>query len=215
MLQLLAGGLLDLLAPPQCPACGLDWQAPDGAATFCGACAPLVEVPPPELRPPARSAAAVVFQGPVADAIRRFKYAGRRDALPALAALLVDAAAAYAGSVDAVVPMPLHPHKLRARGWNPSALLAAPVARALGVPMRTRWLTRTRATRDQAGLSRDARQHNLVGAFSARAVPARRVLLIDDVRTTGATLAEAIKTLRAREHEVISLALAWAPGDPG
>jgi predicted amidophosphoribosyltransferase len=81
--------------------------------------------------------------------------------------------------------------------------------------MRTRWLTRTRATRDQAGLSRDARQHNLLGAFSARAVPARRVLLIDDVRTTGATLAEATKTLRAREHEVISLALAWAPGDPG
>jgi predicted amidophosphoribosyltransferase len=215
MYHALTRGLLDLLAPPECAACGLGWQAPEGLHSFCPACAPLIELPPSGLRPPARDAAATLFQGPVADAIRRFKYANRRDALPSLAALLVEAAAAYAGRVDAVVPMPLHPRKLRERGCNPSALLARPVAAALSVPLRTRWLTRARATRNQAGLSRDDRLHNLLGAFSARPVPPQRLLLIDDVRTTGATLAEATKTLRARGHEVITLALAWAAGDLG
>jgi predicted amidophosphoribosyltransferase len=215
MYHTLARGLLDLLAPPECAACGLEWADPEGLGSFCPACAPLIELPPSGLRPPARDAAATLFQGPVADAIRRFKYGNRRDALPSLSALLLDAASAYAGSVDAVVPMPLHPRKLRARGCNPSALLARPVASALSVPLRTRWLARTRATRDQAGLSREARLHNLLGAFSARAVAPQRVLLIDDVRTTGATLAEASKTLCARGHEVSTLALAWAPGDLG
>jgi predicted amidophosphoribosyltransferase len=215
MFHTLARGLLDLLAPPECPACALDWSPADGAASFCPACAPLLELPPDQLRPPADDAAATVFQGPAADAIRRFKYAGNRSAAPCLATLLVDAAVGYAGAIDAVVPMPLHPSKLRGRGWNPSVLLAKPVAAALAVPLRTRWLSRQRATRDQAGLSRKARLHNVLGAFTAREVPPQRVLLIDDVRTTGATLAEAAKTLRARDHHVVTLALAWAPGDLG
>jgi ComF family protein len=154
-----------------------------------------------------------VFEGPLADAIRRFKYADERALGPSLAARLVQVASAYAGTVDAVTPMPLHPRKLRERGWNPSALLARPVARALGVPMRG-LLIRQRATRDQAGLSRRARSSNVLGAFRARAAAPRRVLLIDDVRTTGATLAEAAATLQAQGHSVVTLALAWAPNDP-
>jgi predicted amidophosphoribosyltransferase len=75
-------------------------------------------------------------------------------------------------------------------------------------------LVRQRATRDQAGLSRQARSTNVLGAFRARPAAPTRVLLIDDVRTTGTTLTEAARTLQAAGHSVVTLALAWAPEDP-
>jgi ComF family protein len=213
MLRRLTAGFLDLLAPPCCPGCGLSWERPrDVANGFCPACSPLLELPPAWLRPPARAAAALVYQGPLADAVRRFKYGSMSSLAAELSELLVTAAQPYAGRVDAVVPMPLHPSKLRARGWNPSTLLARPVARALGVPMRAGWLSRRRATSDQAGLNAAARQRNVFGAFVARPTgPVARVLLIDDVRTTGATLAEAARALSEAGYDVTSLALAWAP----
>lgn len=155
----------------------------------------------------------MLYQGPVADAIRHFKYASKTERAPELAALLVDAALAHAGHIDAVIPLPLHPKKLGERGWNPAALLARPVARALGVPLHTRWLTRVRATAAQAGLSRSERLRNVQGAFAAKEVPPARVLLIDDVRTTSATLDEAARCLGARGHDVYTLALAWAEQD--
>ena len=125
----------------------------------------------------------------------------------------MEAALGHAGRIDAVIPLPLHPSKLRERGWNPSALLARPVARALGVPLVTHWLARVRATDAQAGLSRAERIRNVQGAFRAKQVPPARVLLIDDVRTTSATLDEAARCLAARGHDVCTLALAWAEQD--
>ena len=213
MLHTLARGLLDLLAPPVCPGCELAWDALEGPA-FCPACAPLIEPPPVGLCAPAPFAAAVTYQGPVADAIRRFKYARASHLAAPLSTLLVPSARCYSGCVDAVVPMPLHPSKLRERGFNPSALLARPAARALGVPLRAAWLTRRRATSSQAGLTSEARQRNVLGAF----VPHHqtepcRILLIDDVCTTGATLAAASHALQNCGHRVTTLALAWAPFD--
>ena len=155
----------------------------------------------------------MLYQGPVADAIRHFKYANKSERSRQLAPLLVQAALAYAGRVDAVVPMPLHPSKLRERGWNPSALLASPVARALGVPLCDHYLRRVRATAAQAGLSRADRIRNVQGAFAAKEVRPTRVLLIDDVRTTSATLDEAARCLEGRGHDVYTLALAWAEHD--
>jgi ComF family protein len=211
MLRALSGGLLDLLAPPVCPGCALAWQPT--LSPFCPACEPLIERAPSRLQPPARVAAVLSYQGPIADAIRRFKYACDSTLAGSLARLLVPAAHGYAGSVDAVVPMPLHPRKLRERGWNPSLLLAKPVASALGIPLQVGWLTRRRATRSQAGLSSTVRRENVRGAFSACDAPAQRILLIDDVMTTGATLCEASDTLQACGHDVITLALAWSPDD--
>jgi predicted amidophosphoribosyltransferase len=203
-------GFLWLLAPHRCPACDLP-VADVAAATFCAACEPLLERAPAGLAPPARTAAGWLYEGPFADAIRRFKYAGASCLAAPLGARLATVARPYAGVIRTVVPVPLHPAKLRARGFNPAALLARPVAAELGVPLRISWLRRDRATQSQAGLDRDARLANLKSAFSAARVEPTSVLVIDDVRTTGSTLAEASAALTAVGHEVSTLSLAWAP----
>lgn len=196
-----------MLAPHRCPSC--DWLVPDvEAAEFCGACGPLLEVAPAGISPPARNAAGWLYEGPFADAIRRFKYEGAGQLAAPLGAKLAVRARPYAGQIRAVVPVPLHPAKLRARGFNPAALLAKPVAAELGATLEVGWLYRDRATRTQAGLDRDERLANVRGAFRAAPVKPTRVLLIDDVRTTGSTLAEATAALTAQGHEVTTLALA-------
>ncbi len=211
---------LDWLAPERCPGCDLVWQE----RAFCDACGPLIERAPEGLWPGAGMSVAAAYEygGPMADAIARVKYAQRSDLIPALGQLLAQAATPFAGSVCCVVPLPLHPRKLRERGYNQSALLAAWVARGLGVPLDARVLARVRDTPAQAGLDRAQRPANVRGAFRVRmreldrygslgrSAPAR-ALLIDDVRTTGATLAAAAEALSASGHfEVVSLALAAA-----
>jgi ComF family protein len=164
------------------------------------------------LLPPQTSAAAFLFQGPLADAIRRFKYAGRTELGPGLGRLLGEACSPFAGTIDRVVPIPLHPDKLRARGYNPAALLAREVAARLGAPLDCSLVRRVRATHVQAALPRSARASNVRRAFSVRpSVSKARVLLVDDVRTTGSTLSEAALALTEAGHTVTSLALAWAP----
>jgi ComF family protein len=203
-------GLLDLIAPRRCAGC--DMAAREDGAAFCEACAPLIEPVPEAFRPPRPAAAAFAYGGPLADAIARMKYARRPDLARPLGALLAGAACRYAGRVDCVMPLPLHAARLRERGFNQSALLAAAVARSLGLPLDTRRLRRVRRTADQAGLSRALRAENVRAAFAVRArMPGTRVLLIDDVRTTGATLAEASRALlEAGCAEVRTLALARA-----
>lgn len=202
---------LHVLAPARCAGCDTALAIVDRAG-FCGACRPLLEPAPPAHRPPHPVASVFVYGGPLADAIVRLKYAARTDIAPVLAAPLAEAALAYAGAVDRVVPLPLHGSRLRERGFNQSALLARPVARQLGVPLDTASLVRVRPTRDQAGLRRADRAENVRGAFAARgALAGKRMLLVDDVRTTGATLAAAADTLlRAGCAEVKTLALAHA-----
>jgi ComF family protein len=211
----LASSLLQLLAPERCSACdgllGLDEPA------FCAACAPLLEPIAVDVGvPPIGAPAAFLYGGPLAAAVQRLKYAGRSELARPLGALLADYALVFGGLVERVVPVPLHASRLRERGFNQSALLARPVARALGVPFDPHWLARVRPTRDQAGLAREARSQNLRGAFAARGARGgggQRVLLIDDVRTTGATLAEAADALlRAGCAHVHTLALARASG---
>ena len=203
-------GFLGLLAPAYCPGCDLPLQR--GESEFCDACAPLLEKTPQALQPPAASASIFVYGGPLADAIRRLKYANRTEVGPVLGRTLAPAALPYSGRVDAVVPIPLHPRALRRRGFNQCLYLARPVARILAVRLDSGTLWRRRDTSDQAGLSRADRIANVKDAFQAgtQAIP-RRVLLVDDVRTTGATLASAADALlQAGISRVFTLALARA-----
>ena len=191
-------GLVDLLAPPRCLGCDAA-----SASAFCLSCESLVE---------RISSPTAVFRygGPIADAIHRYKYQGRSELAGALGALMGEAGRPMTGSIDVVVPVPLHWRRRRWRGFDQAALLARPVARALGVPARLRGLRRVRHTASQVDLARSERQENVRGAFECwRLGAARRVLLIDDVRTTGATLDAASAALHeGGVEEVRTLVLA-------
>ena len=176
------------LAPPRCAAC----DSPVARlAVFCAACGSTVQ-PAEDARDGA--IAALLYGGAVAEAITRFKYGARPDLARPLADLLWRAVAARAGLLAGcvVVPVPLHPVRLAERGFNQSALLARPVSRRLGAPFLPLALARVRDTPRQASLGREDRFGNVGSAFAARQpkpLRGRPVLLVDDVRTTGFTLA--------------------------
>lgn len=114
---------------------------------------------------------------------------------------------------DVVVPVPLHPWRLAGRGFNQAQEIAAPIARHLALPLRPELVRRVRATRPQSSLSAAERRDNPAGAFSvrARALSGRRVLLVDDVVTTGATAAAlATAVVDAGAAEVVVAAVARA-----
>jgi ComF family protein len=199
----------EIVAPARCASCE---SAVGPRVLFCAACAPSV-LRAAELA--CGDHAVFDYGGAVATAIVRFKYAGRSDLAARFADVMAEAAATLGdGSAgpELVVPVPLHPKRLVERGFDQAALLAAPIARRLGITHSPRALVRIRETPPQASLDRAARSANVEAAFrcpSPRHVEGRRVLLIDDVRTTGFTLAACADTLlEAGAREVRSLVLA-------
>jgi ComF family protein len=193
-------GFLGLLAPPRCAGCD---EATLPIAGFCDACRASIE---------RASFPGAVFEygGPVADAIQRFKYDGRSELGAVLGGLMGEYARGASPRADAVVPVPLHWRRRRARGYDQAALLAKPVAQALGVPPLLRALRRVRNTLSQVDLPYVERQRNIEGAFAAwKLGGAKRILLVDDVRTTGATLRAASEALmQGGASEVWRLVLA-------
>ena len=178
----------ELVGPSRCAACDLPVTA---SVLFCPPCAASVERAPERDVHTSGWTSAFEYGGAMATAIGRLKYEDRADLAPLLGRSMLRVAESFRGAVDLVVPVPLHPRRLADRGYNQAALLAAPVARALGVDLAPRALERHRDTTRQASLDRERRIVNVAGVFTARE-PSRmqgaRVLLVDDVRTTGATL---------------------------
>ena len=221
---------LDLIFPARCASCDAPGESP-----FCSICADtLVPLPAgcpvcgepsdpallPALRPrrcahcrakaPAFACASAHYLpgGALAEAIHRLKYERREDLGPALAVLFEGCAPPRA---DCLVPIPLHPRRLRERGYDQARLLADGAAKRFHLPVRP-LLTRVRHTGQQVGRDRSARERNLCGAFRAsEAARGLRVCLIDDVLTTGATAsaaAEALVNGGAARVEVRTLARA-------
>jgi ComF family protein len=185
-------------APTRCAACDEPVRV---AVVFCRACASTVQRIVPAAGADIDSVAAFVYGGSIASAIARMKYEGRPDLARPLADLLWASIEphrrALAGVV--VVPVPLHPARFAERGFNQSALIGYCIARRLRASLDTRTLARTRDTPRQATLDRLRRAENVAGAFVVRRtdrVARRSIALIDDVRTTGATLEACSQALR-------------------
>lgn len=190
-------------------------DARDTSAALCASCA---------ARPSPLHAcvALTAFEGASERWITRFKYparglAGLDPSPPAVLRTLARELAERARlrPADCLMPVPLHPARLRERGFNPPGLVARELGRALGVPVDYDALERVRDTPSQTGLSRAGRRRNVAGAFALRRpgapLPAR-IWLVDDVVTTGATLREAAAVLRrGGVQRVVGLCIARTP----
>ena len=206
----------DFIGPPYCQICGLPFPFDHGSEAICGGCA---RRPPPFAR-----ARAVMRYGDVSRAlILNFKHGDQTHGAPAFGRWLARAGEPLLADADVVAPVPLHRWRLAHRRYNQAALLAAAIGRVGAKPMWPELLVRRRRTRSQGGLSALGRSRNVRGAFAVRErdrqrLQGRRVLLIDDVYTTGATLREGARVLHragAGAVDVLTLARVVRPDDGG
>ena len=216
------------LLPPRCVLCGIE----AGAQGLCASCNALLDEnlescarcaqPLPRAAPlcgecvthlPAFDAALAgfIYQDPFAHLVQRLKFNNSLACARALGPRWASSMRARRSALDhplpqALIPIPLHASRLRQRGYNQALELARELQTKFSLPILRDVLRRTRATAPQPGLDIDERRRNLRGAFavSADRLPAR-VALIDDVMTTGATLAEAAKTLKRAGVEWVEL----------
>jgi ComF family protein len=192
-----AGRALDFALPAQCAGCRRE------GAALCGDCLPALEVRleavpgvpiglPADIPPPLLQLEwCAPFTGVTRRALHALKYDGERRLAPLMGAAVARRWARAGAGGDALVPVPASPDRVRDRGYDQAALIAAEAGRRLRLPV-LRALERTRATTAQFDLDRAARASNLGGAFravDAVAVEGRWLVLVDDVVTTGATLA--------------------------
>ncbi len=196
---------ITLIRPPLCLCCGAEF-AGAGDSHLCGGCL---------TRPPhfSRARAILCYDGESAKLVHAFKYGGKTVGRATFRALAREAGPLADLAVpELIVPVPLHPKRLRARGFNQALVLARFLFPEPGRAIVPDLLQRTRWTEPQVGLSGRERRRNLAGAFAVprpERVCGRRVLLVDDVFTTGTTLNECAKVLKAQgavQVEALTLA---------
>ena len=183
---------LEWVESPLCPCCGRVFPVREGVDHLCGPCQ---TEPPPFDR--ARAAALYNEEGPSGRAIKSLKYGRRLEMLPVMQHWLKrPLCLELVREADLLAPVPLHPSRLRHRGFNQSLLLAQAFPEA---HLERELLVRVRPTPPQTGLNSKERRENVKGAFAVprpELVKGKRILLIDDVFTTGATVRECAKVLR-------------------
>jgi ComF family protein len=200
-----------LIKPPYCPRCGQPFRSPLALAYSpehqCGTC---------RAQPPPFDHARAIghYEGPLRQAIHLLKYRGKLHLKQPLLQLAVEHFDAHfpGTSFDAIIPVPLHRERLMQREFNQAAVLAQGLACHLHVPVLEQLLVRVRLTRPQVELSGSERRQNVKQAFAvtnSAALKGKLVLAVDDVLTTGATLAEVARTLKvagAKQVDVFALA---------
>lgn len=163
-----------------------------------------------------RARAVGLYQGTLKNLIQDFKYRDRQDLLPLLTRWLLQSGQCVLQDGDVLVPVPLYRSRLLKRRFNQSAVLARALSQKTGLLYAPLALWRTRATKQQAGLTRQQRQDNVRGAFQVskrarRKIAGKRVILVDDVITTGATVSACTRALRqagADRVDVLAAAIA-------
>jgi len=219
----LARSFLDVLFPPRCRLCGS--ATAEGESFFCEECVPLIEAERRQPACPRCGTTVAPYEvsggrcaecreshlhvkatarvgeyfGCLAQMVRAYKFARREEFEPILSAFLVDAIARtpWFDGIEAVVPVPTHWTRRIRRPFHPAETIASRVAAEAGLPL-VHVLRRTRGGPHQIGLSYTARLNNVRGAFAVRSnlvLDKSRLLVVDDVRTTGATLEECAKVL--------------------
>jgi ComF family protein len=182
---------------PVCDGCGAPFEFDPGVR--CAACL-------------TKPRAACLYDEASRDPILKLKHADRLDLAPLFARWISRAAAQLVDEADAIAPVPLHPFRLLTRRYNQAAEVARPLAALTGTPYLPDALVRRRATATQGGKSGSGRRRNVAGAFEVPAskrkrVEGLRILLIDDVLTTGATAEGCARALKAAGAARVDLAV--------
>lgn len=200
---------------PVCDALGTPFAYDQGEGSLSAAA--LADPPPWD-----KARAAVLFDETAGKLVHALKYLDRQEAGLLMARLMARAGRGLLAEADIILPVPLHRFRLWQRRFNQSAFLAQQLSRLSGRPWHSRLLVRRKHTRAQVGLEREARRKNVKDAFhltpeGISAIAGKSVLLVDDVRTTGATAeacSSALKQAGAARVAVLSFALVEAPARP-
>lgn len=202
----------DSLTPvssPLCTVCGIPFTG-TGTDHPCGHC---ISSPPQW----AAARSAYLYQGNCREMIHQFKYGGKAQLRRPLAQLMAEQLSSFVSdaAVDLMIPVPLHKKRLQSRGFNQAVLLGESLSRIWQIPLSRQGLIRTRVTKPQVELSHDERINNIKGAFKLHPsvdIAGKRILLLDDVYTTGSTLNECARELiKAGSGPVFAVTVAQAP----